>query len=255
MERLRSWCYASRFFFFRQLRSRRMFLSVLVIGLVLAVVIVAGISDPWSMRTFGNHVVLGIIGLFVLPTIALVFGTGPIGNARDEKTLVYLLVRPISRWGLFTAMFVGVAPLALLFFVGGLWVLSTAAATFGEPELREAFGLYVRFVCLGGLAYLSLFFCMGAVFRHASLIAVAYVFFVEFFLGNVPGVMKRITIRFYVWCLFYETSDRSGIELQDSQIFLPVDGETAATALIGMTLGFVAVGALAFSLKEYRDVG
>jgi ABC-2 type transport system permease protein len=256
LSRLRAWLFLLRYSFDRQLRSRKTPVSAAVLFLVvLAVWAIGAFERPWEPERFLETVVLGMLGFFVVPAVSLVFGTGAIGGARDDRTLVYLLTRPLGRWSLFAGAYLGAAPLAVAFSVGGLWAACAAAWATGEPALAGAFRTYAPVVAFAALAYTSFFHLLSAVFRHASLIGVAYVFFVEVFLSQVPGILKRISVSFYTWCLFYATAERSGIPLELPKVFLPVSEEAAVRALLGLTAVSLVLGGVIFAWKEHSDVG
>src|SRR5688572_23079210 len=85
----------------RQLRSRKVLLGIVLLGMLSAVVVLIGIRTTWSARMFGEVVVLHMMALFFVPVITLMFGTAAIGDERDEKSLVYVLTRPLPRWAVY----------------------------------------------------------------------------------------------------------------------------------------------------------
>jgi len=245
----RSFAFFVFYSFKRQLRSRKMLLSALLLGLLAAVVFLVGLKKSWTPRSFCEEVILKMIVLFFLPVVTLIFGTGALGDDRDEKSLVYLLVRPLFRSGIFLGKLVAVTPLALLFTLGGLWLLHCVAGL--SSEYQTDLGTYVPAVFFGSLAYLSLFHFLSAAFRHSTLMAIAYVFFVEVFLGRVPGIVKRVSISFYTSCLVYDSALPSGVELPFRKTFLPVPGAVACDVLVGIACGLAILGAVYFARHEY----
>ncbi len=248
---LRSFLFLVAYSFRRQVRSRKMLLALVILAMIATVVFIAGAREPWTARSFGEWVVLRMFGLFFLPVVTLMFGTGALGDDRDEKSLVYLVTRPLARWSLFLGKLLGVLPQVIGFTAGGLWLLCAVARSRGVQDLDGAFGMYLPAMLCGALAYLACFHFLAAAFRHSTLIAVAYVFFVEVFLGRVPGIMKRVSISFYTWSMVYDHAAPAG--LKPVPIFLPLEGETARTVLLAVACGFVIVGAWVFSRREYHD--
>ena len=79
------------------------------------------------------------------------------------------------------------------------WLNSLPASICGGVlplSLSEIAWMFLPTIALGTLAYLAFFGWLGVVFRNAILIGVAHVFLVEIFMGNVPGVLKQISISF-----------------------------------------------------------
>ena len=179
-----------------------------------------------------------------------------IGDDREDKTLVYLSTRPISRWSLYLAKLLGALPLALGISLGAVFGLcAVASACGGLPlPLLEVAWMFLPTIALGTFAYLAFFGWLGAVFRNATLIGVAHVFLVEFFMGQVPGVLKRISISFYVRCMLYDAGSGHGLKPRNTAIFQPVEGDEAAASLLVVGAGFLLLGMYWFSRREYRDL-
>jgi len=228
-------------------------LSLLGLLLLGVVVFLLGAVERWTARSFGELVVLRMMGLFYLPIVALVFGAGALGEEREDKTLSYLLTRPVPRWGIFVGKYAAALPVTLVLNAGGLWLLQKVALLGGQPDLHGAFELYAPAVLLGTLAYLGLFHFLGAAFRHSTLISIAYVFFVEVFLGRVPGVLKRVSICFYTWSMVYEVGQPLGVQAPPRVVFLPVGGDVARLVLLLIAATFVILGAVYFSRREYTE--
>ncbi|MBI4602327.1 MAG: ABC transporter permease [Planctomycetes bacterium] len=249
MTGLRSLLFLVAYSFRRQLRSRKMLLAAILLALIAVVVVRFGVRATWSARRFGDLVVLKLLGLFFVPVVALMFGTGAIGDDRDERSLVYLVTRPMARSGIFAGKLLAVLPHVLVLNGGGLVLLWLLATVWGRPELEGALAHYLAPVLLSSLAYVAFFHCLAALFRHATLISIAYVFFVEVFLGSVPGILKRVSISFYTASMVYG----SGAPLSPPPVFLPIDASTARWVLAGLAVGFLALGAAAFSRREQHD--
>ena len=82
----------------------------------------------------------------------------------------------------------------------------------------------------GGAAYAALFLLVGAVFRHGTIISLAYWFFLEVLFGNMPGIIKRVSVAFYVRSTIYEAG--ADLEIGPAsrtarEMFLPVTADTA----------------------------
>jgi ABC-type transport system involved in multi-copper enzyme maturation permease subunit len=252
---LRAWIALVLYSLRRQVFSRKVFLAAAIFCLVLAITIGSGLYWEMTPRTFGEWFVLRLLGLFFVPITAIIFGAGAIGDERDDKTLVYLLTRPLARSGVYIGKLAAALPLAMLFAAGGLWLQCQSGRVFHQPELADSFPLYAEGILLGTAAYVTLFQLLSALFRHSSLIATAYVFFMEVFIGNVPGVMKRITVSFYMRSHVYEMAAATGITPPPESFFLPVDAATARMALAAGAAGFALLGVLVFTRREYHDVG
>ena len=87
-----------------------------------------------------------------------------------------------------------------------------------------------------------------------TILALAYALFLETFIGNMPGIVKRLTVSYYTRCLIFEGAKDLGIEASgpfDPDLFLPISGDTAQIVLWLITLGLWLAGLVVFSLREY----
>jgi ABC-type transport system involved in multi-copper enzyme maturation permease subunit len=184
-----------------------------------------------------------------MPLWSLSFATEAIGGEREAGTLMWLLNQPIPRPCVYLAKYVALLPFSLSLNVGGFWLLCTAAGRAGG----SAFQLFWPAVVCGTLAFTSLFHLMGAMFRRPAIVAIVYCFFLETILGNMPGNMKRVSLGFYTRSMMFEEAKGLGIEPERPSIYLPVDGSTAATVLILVTVALLAVGVWVFSRSEYYE--
>ena len=256
-----SWLYLVCFSFRRQLRPRRLAVALLLCILISGVVVVLGIERPWSAKRFIRAIIEPPFCRFFLPVIALTFGTAVLGDEREDKTLVYLSTRPLPRWSLFLAKVLGSVPLVLGAALGTLLVLcSTASLGGGLPlPLLEMVWVFAPTVICSSLAYLAFFSWLGAAFRSATLLGVAYVFLVEFFMGNVPGVLKQVSISFYLRSMLYDAVKGLDVEPRQwgggvFQLELIEEGSDAALVLVSVAAGFLLLGMYWFSRSEYRDL-
>src|SRR5690606_20830577 len=132
---------------------------------------------------FSVRFVIVAFASFLVPICALAYGTSSIGGDREDRTLLFLLVRPIPRLLILLAKVVATLPLVTGLVVGSFYVYCSLV---GEVGLL-AFQLYLPAMLFMSLAYVGLFHLFAVAFRHSTIIALVYALFMEFFLGNMPG--------------------------------------------------------------------
>src|SRR5262249_44930662 len=124
-----------------------------------------------------------------------------------------------------------------------------------RPWGTEAVKRFGPAILLGAVAYTSLFSTIGAAFRRGTIISLAYAFFLEGLLGNMPGIVKRVSISFYVRCIIYDLGTELNIVPRIArELFLPIAAGTAVLVLLILAIGLFAVGLITFTLREYRDL-
>lgn len=187
---------------------------------------------------------------FMLPLFNLSFATEAMGGERESNSLIWLLSRPLPRWAIYLGKFVALLPWTVGLSLGGFGLLCLAGGKLGWL----AFRLYWPAVLAATLAFSSLFYLMGAWFRRPAVTALVYSFFLEVLFANMPGYLKRISIGFYAHCMMFDAASAYGIQPERPDIFLPVDGTTALTVLLGLTIALLGLGVFVFSRSQYQEI-
>jgi ABC-2 type transport system permease protein len=208
-------------------------------------------QETRPLAVFSRWVVFLLFLGFLLPLFSLSFATGALGQERENRSLVWLLTRPLPRSAVYLAKFLGVLPWCLALTVGGFGLLCLAGGATG----REAFVLYGPGVLAGSLAFAAVFFLMGALLPRPAILGLLYAFFFETLLSElpVPGTLKRLSINYYTRCLLYDEAAGQGVPVETSSLFVPVSPTTAWAVLLGVTVGVTALGMWLFARMEHRD--
>jgi ABC-type transport system involved in multi-copper enzyme maturation permease subunit len=214
---------------------------------------VAGALEAIMARSpfvnFSRWLAFSLFLSFLVPLWSLSFATEALGGEREARSLVWLLTRPLPRWSVYLAKFVALLPWTVGLNLGGFALICLAAGAPGRMALR----LYWPAVLGGTLAFTALFHLIGATFKRPTVIALVYSFFLETMLGDMPGLMKRVSVSFYVRCLLFDEAAQYGLTPEKPSVYLPVSAPVAWAVLLSLTAGFLAVGTVLFSRWEYRD--
>jgi len=209
----------------------------------------SGRSAEWAFNHFSEFLVHVFLS-FLVPICALAFGTTSIGADREDGTLLFLLVRPVPRWLVLFGKLVATVPLVLGFVAGTFLLYCRLAGDVGSLAYR----LYLPAVVLTTLAYVGVFQMFSVMFRHATIVSLVYALFMELLLGNMPGMVKRITVNYYGRSLMYAAGGPEGFTRPDPRWFEPVSVPTAGWALWGMALVCLLLAVVVFTRREYRDL-
>ena len=188
----------------RQLTSRGR-----IIGLTL-LALVAPLSG-WALGTSDAspddavRLVAGVgLGL-VLPIVSLVFAGAAIGDLREDKTLVYLWLRPMDRWpivvGAALAATTLAAPITLVSIVAAAVLTGAGNGIVGATVLATAVGLVV---------YVSVFTLFGVWLKRFIVWGLAYILIWEGFIAQAGPGVARVAMRAYTRSILVE---RTGADL------------------------------------------
>ena len=202
-----------------------------------------------SMRLFAGSIIVGMLGSFLMPLWTLTFAGESLGRARENRTLTWLLLRPLPRPTLYLASYLAALPWCLALNLGGYYLYCLLG---GEPGARTLPLLGLP-VLLGTLTFAALFQLLSVTFRRAGILGLLYVFFFETIAGNLPGQQKRLSISYYVRCLMIDRVRAAGVTLDLPGTRPAVEGPTAILVLTGVTLALVLIGMWIFARKEYAE--
>jgi len=217
----------------RQLTSRGR-----IIGLTL-LALVAPLSG-WALGSSDAslddavRLVAGVgLGL-VLPIVSLVFAGAAIGDLREDKTLVYLWLRPMDRWpivvGAALAAATLVAPITLVSIVAAAVLTGAGNGIVGATVLATAVGLVV---------YVSVFTLFGVWLKRFIVWGLAYILIWEGFIAQAGPGVARVAMRAYTRSILVERTG-ADLDLADYSIvtgvLVPVVVAAAALALASWRL-------------------
>jgi len=197
----------------RQLSSRARIIGLTLLALVAPVSGFALGSADASLNDAVNLIASVGLGL-VLPIVALVFGGASIGDLRDDKTLVYLWLRPMDRWpivvGAAAAAATIAAPITLIPIV-------LAAALTGAGN-GIVVGTLLASV-IGLIGYISVFTLFGVWLKRFIVWGLAYILIWEGFIAQAGAGVARVAMRKYTRSILVE---RTGAELELADLSIAV---------------------------------
>lgn len=206
--------------------------------------------EPRAFNAFSTEFVIFIFASFIIPICALAYATTSVGGDREDRTLLFLLVRPVPRTLILAAKLLATLPLVVGLVVASFWIYCRLAG----PAGRDAFSLYLPAVFYMTLAYVGLFHLFAVAFRHSTIVALIYALFMEFFVGNMPGIIKRIAVNFYGRSMMYDLGAGLGVESPDPDWFVPVSAQAGCASLAAIAVIGTLLAVVVFARKEYHDL-
>jgi len=208
-------------------------------------------GGPFEIRDFNafSEFLLKIVAPFLLPLCALAFGTASLGGEREDRTLLFLLVRPLPRGLILAAKFLASLPLVLGFTCGSFWIYCRLAGSAGAV----AYEAYLPAIVYMSVAYAAVFLLFSVTFRHPAIIALLYSAFMEMLLGNIPGIIRRVAVNYYGRSLMYDAGVEHGLTAPDAQWFDPISAADSRQALATITAAALLLAWLVFRTRDYEE--
>lgn len=217
----------------RQLISRWrllliMFLAVLPIALSALMAAIAG-DDSDYVEEFTNVIIDAFVIAILMPIVTMVLATTAFSHELDDRTLSYLILKPIPR-----SMIVLPKILATIIVGGLLVVASCVIATLIGPDVsgQALFAVGIA-VFVGVVAYTTIFTWAGLISSHALGFALIYVFLWEALVTSLLSGVRYLSVRGYVLSIMNGIDGESYSTLDERVIEFPaaIVGVTAVTAL------------------------
>jgi ABC-2 type transport system permease protein len=139
-----------------------------------------------------------VSSMIVFRMVALasaIFTTSIISQEVEQKTIVYLLTRPVPRWKLLLARFAASALVVALLGIFGSFVVSIGVYGFAGAFGNPLFVSDLLAIVLGALAYGGLFLFISLIINRAMIVCLLFAFGWETMVPNMPGEqLARLSI-------------------------------------------------------------
>ncbi len=216
----------------RQLTSRRRLLLIVLLAslpVALAALISALAKDESGFgQDFINLLIDGMLVGAILPIVIMALATAAFGNERDDRTLSYLVLKPVRR-----SLIVLPKLLASIVVGGPLLIASGVAATLlgvggGQAAVAVGVALFV-----GAVTYATIFTWAGLVSTRALGFALVYVLLWEGLISSFLDGARYLSVRSYTLAILHGIDSESFEALGQRVIAFPVGlvGAAVVTAV------------------------
>jgi ABC-2 type transport system permease protein len=178
------------------LRFRKMF-----VWLLLALVAFS-LALLWHQLSFGSNVkvtstdryvnVVNLLVFRLLPLASAIYSTMILSQEVEQKTIVYLLTRPIERWKLLIGRWGATVTAVVIISLLGMLAAILGSGGFGAVHIT--FFRDVLAIVLGAAAYGALFLFVTLIFNRALIICVLFAFGWESSVPNLASGMQKLSV-------------------------------------------------------------
>ena len=215
--------------------SRRLWLVLALVALPLLGAVLFRVAESTTPSDeFADGITATLVAAGILPLVTLLFGTSAFGNEIGDRTLGYLVLKPVPRWR------IAVPKWAATVLVGGVPVAASGALAVaiirggdGSGAAATGAGLLV-----GAAAYAAVFTWAGLVSRHALIFGLVYVFIWEAVLAAYLDGIRFLSIRQYTLALIRGLDDER-LQTLDLSLDARAGGIGAAIVIVAFSLAAV----------------
>jgi ABC-2 type transport system permease protein len=215
----------------RQLTSRSKLILILLMALLpigmAALVSVTLNEDSTSNGEFISTLLDGLLIAGILPIVTMVLATASFGNELEDRTLSYIVMKPISRWlivlpKLMASIIVG----GLVLIASGVVATLLGASSFGavllvlDDNFQAAIAVGLALFA-GVITYAAIFTWAGLVSTRAIAFALVYVFLWEGLISSFLGGVRYLSVRGYTLSILHGLDSKSFEPLGERVIEFP----------------------------------
>ena len=200
----------------RQLASRGRIIALSLLALIVTVSGAARGAAEGATLEDGVELISRLGLGVVLPVVALVFGGASLGDLRDDKTLVYLWLRPMDRWPIVVGAAAAAATLSAPITLVPI-TLGAAFTGFGSELVVATLLAGV----VGLVAYTALFVLMGVWLRRFILWGLAFILIWEGFVASAGAGIARATVLRYTRTILSEITGAE-VDLAGSNLLVGI---------------------------------
>jgi ABC-2 type transport system permease protein len=244
------------FFFFlgRRTGKTRVFALLGLIPVVLAVLVrIVMHGRSADVAAVFSEILMVFFLTFYIVILSLFYGTSICAEELENRTLTYLITRPLSKASLFLGKYAAYATLMLLMVTTslGLSYFVMNGHRFAEADMYLTFLRYAGVLGLGILAYTALFAFLGVFLKKAILLGLLFGFGWENVIQYFPGSTQKFSLVHYMKSLLPRQPSGGG-QLAILLFRLePTEPAAAILTLAAVAAVLLVLACWLFRTKEY----
>ncbi|CAN5350450.1 hypothetical protein BH11ARM1_BH11ARM1_10460 [soil metagenome] len=208
------------------LRPSRVLPWIALSGLCGLLALVWHFIQPQSTTSEQYAWVSSILVFRRLALAAAIYTTSIISQEVEQRTIVYLVTRPVPRWKLLLIRYL--ASVIVVSLIGTVGVLVTSFGAFHTLGGNALIANDLKAIVLGAFAYGALFLFISLIINRSMIVCLLFAFGWETSVPNMPGSMGNLSILTHLQAVSQHPA---------------VQGEQNGLALIAGSLGTNSISA------------
>jgi ABC-2 type transport system permease protein len=193
-------------------------------------------SGGTTPRAFMNGIFAEFIAPTILPLITLVLATNAIGNEIEDRTMVYVVLKPISRLRIVLEKYAAAVVTAMILLLEGLLLTYLLAMRGNAPNNVDQLLAMAVGTAFGVIAYGALFLVVSLIVPRALLAGFLYSLLWETtFARFIPGV-RLVSVRHFVLSIYGHLVDTPSFLIGDASRLIPAVLTLLIVTAIGLAI-------------------
>jgi ABC-2 type transport system permease protein len=192
---------------------------------------------------------------FIVPILAIYYGTSLVADEVEEKTITYLFTRPIPRGAVMVGKFLAYLVCTTMVVLPSVMLVYFLIVPLGGGSIATTFIDLLKdlgLLALGLLSYGAVFAWVGARFKRPMVIGLVFCFGWEQAVMVIPGYLRRFTVSYYLQSLVPHAMPADGVASLLQSLFR--DNPTLPVALLALfliTAAFLFMAVRVIDRREY----
>ena len=192
-------------------RRRTLLMLLLASAPILIALLIRLAGRPADPERLAANILDGLVVRTVLPLIALVFGTAALGSELEDGTATFLFTKPVPRWKIVLAKWLGAAALTSALIVPAAIVAGLLIS--GDQGGGLGLTLAAAVACLVAIAaYTAIFVALSILTSRALVVGLVYVLIWEGVLAGLFEGTRIFSVRQYAMAVWDELDPTARID-------------------------------------------
>jgi ABC-2 type transport system permease protein len=227
--------------------NKRWLVTLLMLLLVGGIMGYAATQDMDALND-GTTLMDVLILSFIMPVIAMIYGTSLIRNEIEDKSITQVITAPLDRRISYLGYYISLAAaLSLIMLLINLvgWLAFFLQKGIDADAINILLAMSSMSV-IGALVYSALFLATGVIFAKPVYFGLFYAFIWETFIGSIPGSISHFTVKHFIRSIGAGWLDYGGLGTYEGS------GVGASiVVLAGIGVAVLVLGAVMFKEKEF----
>ena len=239
------------------LRFRKMIVWIILafLGMILAFFWDRlGTGDSAKIMATDRYVnVVNLVVFRLLPLASAIYSTMILSQEVEQKTIVYLLTRPIERWKLLVGRWA--ATVTAVFIISMIGMIAAILGSGGFSAVHITFLRDAGAILLGAAAYGSLFLFVTLIFNRALIICVLFAFGWESSVPNLATGLQKLSILAHMQAIAKHPESEGGTKFLEGITGVlgknNLSSSSSAFTLVVFSVVMVGLSSYWFTTHEY----